>query len=258
MNHTVIGRHLYAMGGNEQAARLSGIRTDRLKWLAYCIGAMTAALAGVLYTAEVGQADPFTEGSGYELNAIAASVVGGCSLQGGIGTIPGVMLGVLFLRVVIDSVAKLVGSGADDYEGIIVGFLVVLAVTFNELRQRAPRAPAETVLSRRSGLVRDRHADAPGRLGRTGDDRHADGRRRNERHQCAGVDRPETFGNQDGPPELASQSKNSSELAGRAIADQLQHLLVQRVGCRRHDSSSRPFAFCHRRSSKRRRRLRES
>jgi ribose/xylose/arabinose/galactoside ABC-type transport system permease subunit len=137
MNKTVIGRHLYAMGGNEQAAKLSGIRTDRLKWLAYCISAMTAALAGVLYTAEVGLADPFTAGRGYELNAIAASVVGGCSLQGGIGLIPGVMLGVLFLRVVIDSVAKLVGSGADDYEGIIVGFLVVLAVTFNELRTRA-------------------------------------------------------------------------------------------------------------------------
>jgi ribose/xylose/arabinose/galactoside ABC-type transport system permease subunit len=139
MNRTVLGRHLYAMGGNEQAARLSGIRTDRLKWFAYCVGAMTAALAGVLYTAEVGQADPFTEGYGYELNAIAAAVVGGCSLQGGIGTIPGVMLGVLFLRVVIDAVAKLVGSGADDYEGIIVGFLVVLAVTFNELRMRSDR-----------------------------------------------------------------------------------------------------------------------
>ena len=76
----------------------------------------------MLYTAEVGQADPFTEGSGYELNAIAAAVVGGCSLQGGIGTIPGVMLGVLFLRVVIDSVAKLVGLWRRHYEGIIVGF----------------------------------------------------------------------------------------------------------------------------------------
>jgi ribose/xylose/arabinose/galactoside ABC-type transport system permease subunit len=140
MNRTVVGRHLYAMGGNEQAARLSGIRTDRLKWLAYCIGAMTASLAGVLYTAEVGSADPLTMGRGYELNAIAASVVGGCSLQGGIGLIPGVMLGVLFLRVVIDSVAKLVGSGADDYEGIIVGFLVVLAVAFNELRQKSAGA----------------------------------------------------------------------------------------------------------------------
>jgi hypothetical protein len=72
---------------------------------------------------------------GYELNAIASAVVGGCSLQGGVGLIPGTMLGVLFLRVVIDAVAKVVKVGADDYQGMIVGFLVVLAVAFNELRQ---------------------------------------------------------------------------------------------------------------------------
>jgi hypothetical protein len=131
----VVGRHLYAMGGNEAAARLSGIRTDKLKWLAYCVGAMTASIAGILYTAEVGTAAPQVQGLGYELNAIAAAVVGGCSLQGGVGLIPGTMLGVLFLRVVIDAVAKIVKVGADDYQGMIVGFLVVLAVAFNELRQ---------------------------------------------------------------------------------------------------------------------------
>ena len=134
MSRTVVGRHLYAMGGNEAAARLSGIRTDRLKWLAYCIGAMTASIAGILYTAEIGAATPQTQGLGYELNAIAAAVVGGCSLQGGLGTISGTMLGVLFLRAVIDAVAKIVKVGADDYQGMIVGFLVVLAVAFNELR----------------------------------------------------------------------------------------------------------------------------
>ena len=137
MSRTVIGRHLYAMGGNEEAARLSGIRTDRLKWLAYCIAAMTAAIAGILYSAEVGSADPQTQGRGYELNAIASAVVGGCSLQGGVGLIPGVMLGVMFLRVVIDAVAKIIRAGSDDYEGLIVGFLVVLAVAFNELRRHA-------------------------------------------------------------------------------------------------------------------------
>lgn len=137
MSRTVVGRHLYAMGGNEAAARLSGIRTDHLKWLAYCASAMTASIAGILYTAEVGTASPQVQGKGYELNAIAAAVVGGCSLQGGVGLIPGTMLGVLFLRVVIDSVAKIVKVGADDYEGIIVGFLVVLAVAFNALRQSA-------------------------------------------------------------------------------------------------------------------------
>lgn len=139
MSRTVAGRHLYAMGGNEAAARLSGIRTDHLKWLAYSLGAMTASIAGILYMAEVGTANPQVQGRGYELNAIAAAVVGGCSLQGGVGFIPGVMLGVLFLRMVIDSVAKIVKVGADDYEGIIVGFLVVLAVAFNELRQARGR-----------------------------------------------------------------------------------------------------------------------
>lgn len=134
MSRTVLGRHLYALGGNEQAARLSGIRTDGLKWLAYVVSAVTASIAGVLYTAEVSAADPQTQGMGYELRAIAAAVVGGCSLQGGVGTAGGVMLGVVFLRVVIDSVAKVVGSGSDDYEGMIVGFLVVLAVALNSLR----------------------------------------------------------------------------------------------------------------------------
>ena len=136
MSRTVIGRHLYAMGGNEQAARLSGIRTDRLKWLSYCIGSLTAAIAGVLHLAYVSLSNPASAAMGYELNAIAASVVGGCSLAGGVGTIPGTMLGALFLRTVIDSVSKTVKTTPDDFEGLIVGVLVVLAVTFNELRSR--------------------------------------------------------------------------------------------------------------------------
>ena len=137
MSHTVWGRHLYALGGNEEAARLSGIRTDRMKWLAYSIGAVTASIAGILYLAKIGAANPATLGMGYELNAIAAAVVGGCSLRGGVGLIPGVMLGVLFLRVVIDSINKVVPKGSDDYQGMIVGFLVVLAVAVNELRRQS-------------------------------------------------------------------------------------------------------------------------
>ena len=134
MSRTVAGRHLYAMGGNEEAARLSGIRTDRLKWLAYCIGSMTAAIAGMLYAGAVGVANPESLGKGYELNAIAAAVVGGCSLTGGIGTVGGAMIGALFLRVVIDAVAKVVKDDPDRFEGMIVGVLVVLAVAVNELR----------------------------------------------------------------------------------------------------------------------------
>jgi hypothetical protein len=84
----------------------------------------------VLYICEQSVADPQTLGRGYELNAIAAAVVGGCSLQGGVGTIPGTLLGALFLRTVIDGVAKVIKSGADVYEGLIVGVVVVFAVTF--------------------------------------------------------------------------------------------------------------------------------
>jgi len=140
MSRTVIGRHLYAIGGNEEAAKLSGIRTERLKWLAYCIGTVTAAIAGILYSSYIGSSRPEADGLGYELDAIAASVVGGCSLAGGIGTIPGIMLGALFLRVVIDAVAKVVKTDSDVFQGLIVGLLVVSAVTFNEMRStRAAR-----------------------------------------------------------------------------------------------------------------------
>ena len=134
MKHTVVGRHLYALGGNEQAARLSGIRTDRLKWLAYCLSAVFASIAGILYIGDQSVADPQTLGRGYELNAIAAAVVGGCSLQGGIGTIPGTVLGCLFLRAVIDGVSKVIKTGADVYEGLVVGIVVVVAVAVSQIR----------------------------------------------------------------------------------------------------------------------------
>jgi ribose/xylose/arabinose/galactoside ABC-type transport system permease subunit len=139
LSRTVVGRHLHALGGNEQAARLSGIRTDRLKWLAYCLSAVLASVAGVLYIGAEAVADPQRQGLGYELNAIAASVVGGCSLQGGVGTISGAVLGALFLRVVIDGVAKMIKTGADVYEGLIVGSVVVVAVAFTQLRQAGRR-----------------------------------------------------------------------------------------------------------------------
>ncbi len=135
MNKTVLGRHLYAMGGNEQAARLSGINTDRLKWFAYSLSAFTSSVAGILYLAFNSGCTPSSTAVGYELNGIAATVVGGCSLQGGVGLIPGVILGVIFLRVVIDAVAKLVDTGSTEWTGFIVGLMVVLAVAFNELRR---------------------------------------------------------------------------------------------------------------------------
>jgi ribose/xylose/arabinose/galactoside ABC-type transport system permease subunit len=135
MSRTVVGRHLHALGGNEQAARLSGIQTDRLKWLAYCISAVLASVAGILYVSDTTTANPQNLGRGYELNAIAAAVVGGCSLSGGVGTITGTVLGVVFLRSVIDGVAKIIKSNAEVYEGLIVGAVVVVAVALTQFRQ---------------------------------------------------------------------------------------------------------------------------
>ncbi|QDT36366.1 ABC transporter permease [Stratiformator vulcanicus] len=136
LSKTIAGRHLYAMGGNEEAARLSGVRTDRLKWLAYGFAAFTSAVAGVFLLAESAQAEPSSQAMGYELNAIAAAVIGGCILTGGSGSVPGIVLGALFLRCAIDSVAKLArGSVSPDVlEGLVVGLLILLTVAFNELR----------------------------------------------------------------------------------------------------------------------------
>src|SRR5690349_21126598 len=139
MARTVVGRHLHALGGNEQAARLSGIRTDGLKWLAYCISAVLSSIAGILYVADQAVAAPQTLGQGYELNAIAAAVVGGCSLQGGVGTIPGTVLGALFLRTVIDGVSRIIKTGANVYEGLIVGVVVVVAVALTQVRAAGRR-----------------------------------------------------------------------------------------------------------------------
>ena len=141
LSKTVLGRHLYALGGNEEAARLSGVRIDRMKWFAYCASAVLSSVAGILYICEVSVAEPQTLGRGYELNSIAAAVVGGCSLQGGVGTVPGTVLGALFLRIVIDGVAKIIKTGADVYEGLIVGVVVVFAVAFSQTEGRRQRTP---------------------------------------------------------------------------------------------------------------------
>ena len=139
LSRTVLGRHLFAVGGNEEAARLSGIRTDRVKWFAYCFYAMTASIAGVLNAADVSMASPQTQGQLAELNGIAAAVVGGCSLQGGIGSIPGVVLGEFFLRTVTDSVSKIIKGSANLYEGIVVGVVVVVAVAFSQVGRPGQR-----------------------------------------------------------------------------------------------------------------------
>ncbi|MGS0728280.1 ribose ABC transporter permease, partial [Shewanella sp. 0m-11] len=96
LNHTRFGRYIYAVGGNESAARLSGIAVDKVKIAAYAICGSMAALAGIIVTARLSSAQP-TAGMGYELDAIAAVVLGGTSLMGGKGRIMGTLIGALII-----------------------------------------------------------------------------------------------------------------------------------------------------------------
>jgi ribose transport system permease protein len=96
LNHTRIGRHIYALGGNEDATRLSGINVDRIKIIVYSLCGLTAAIASIIITARLSSAQP-TAGLGYELDAIAAVVLGGTSLMGGRGRIMGTLIGALII-----------------------------------------------------------------------------------------------------------------------------------------------------------------
>jgi len=132
MGMTVLGRHLYALGGNEMAARLSGLSTRRLKAVAYGLSGMLGALGGILFTGRSGQADPRL-GVSYELYAITAAVVGGCSLSGGLGSIRGTVLGLFLIQIVIKGTAIVVqGVDPSQIEGLVLGTVVVLAVAFNQ------------------------------------------------------------------------------------------------------------------------------
>ncbi len=139
MGWTVMGRHLYAMGGNEAAARLSGLHTRRLKALAYGFSGMLGALGGILFTGKSGQAQG-TLGVSYELYAITAAVVGGCSLAGGVGSIRGTVLGLILIQIVIKGTGQVAPRGIDStqIEGLVLGTVVILAVAFNQrVRGRA-------------------------------------------------------------------------------------------------------------------------
>lgn len=133
MNRSRIGRQIYAMGGNEAATHLSGVRVNYLKTVAYCTSALLATLAGILYVAYLGEGRAET-GMGYELNAVAAAVVGGCSLLGGVGSTMGTALGVALLVIVINGTGLIIKQDSSLWEGIIVGAVVILAVAVNRIR----------------------------------------------------------------------------------------------------------------------------
>ncbi len=139
MGASVLGRHLYALGGNEAAARLSGLPTKRLKAVAYGLSGLLAALAGLLFLGNTGSVQPATTGISYELYAITAAVVGGCSLAGGVGSIRGTVLGLILIQIVIKGTGIVVrGIDSTQIEGLVLGTVVVLAVAFNQ-RFRTPK-----------------------------------------------------------------------------------------------------------------------
>lgn len=125
LRHTKIGRYIYATGSNEEATMYSGIKTDRVKRFVYSVSGMMAALAGILITARLGSAQP-TAGVGYELDAIAAVVLGGTSMAGGIGTIAGTAIGALIIGVLNNALNLMQVSSY--YQDVAKGIVILIAV----------------------------------------------------------------------------------------------------------------------------------
>ncbi|EHY0953042.1 ribose ABC transporter permease [Vibrio cholerae] len=125
LNHTRFGRYVYAVGGNESATRLSGINVDRVKIGVYAICGLLAALAGIIVTSRLSSAQP-TAGMGYELDAIAAVVLGGTSLMGGKGRIMGTLIGALIIGFLNNALNLLDVSSY--YQMIAKAVVILLAV----------------------------------------------------------------------------------------------------------------------------------
>lgn len=138
LNRTVWGRYLLALGRNEQAARYSGIDTDRMKLLAYVISSTLAALGGMLFVLDINAAQPSDFGNFYELYAIAAAVLGGCSLRGGEGSILGLAVGSA-LMVVLSNMINLVHPRYQNVEFAIIGGVILAGAIADELVRRAAR-----------------------------------------------------------------------------------------------------------------------
>ena len=125
LNHTRFGRYVYALGGNESATKLSGINVDRIKIGVYSICGLLSALAGIIITSRLSSAQP-TAGMGYELDAIAAVVVGGTSLAGGRGYIMGTLIGALIIGVLNNALNLLDVSSY--FQMIVKAVVILLAV----------------------------------------------------------------------------------------------------------------------------------
>ncbi|MBM3823669.1 MAG: ABC transporter permease [Verrucomicrobia bacterium] len=134
LNRAVWGRHLMAVGRNETAARFSGINTDAVKIAAYVICATLAGVGGVLFSLDLNSVQPSGLGEFYELYAIAAAVLGGCSLRGGEGTIIGVIVGTAVMRVLYNAINIL--EIPTHVEFAIIGAVILAGVTTDEVVKR--------------------------------------------------------------------------------------------------------------------------
>jgi putative multiple sugar transport system permease protein len=132
-HRTTLGRRLYALGGNEKAARLSGIRTERLAWLSFVNMGVLAALAGLMFAARLNTATP-KAGVGFELDVIAACFIGGASASGGVGKVMGAVIGA-FVMGVMNNGMSILGIGID-YQQVIKGGVLLAAVFLDVYNRR--------------------------------------------------------------------------------------------------------------------------
>ena len=133
LTRTVWGYRIYAVGGNEQAAALAGIDVRRIKLLVYSLSGLLSAVGGILMTARLGVAAP-TAALGYELDVIAAAVIGGTSLMGGEGTILGVLIGAAIMQVIRNGLV-LMGFPAY-WQPAAIGAVIIVAIMVDQLRRR--------------------------------------------------------------------------------------------------------------------------
>ncbi|CAM5663465.1 Transporter OS=Streptomyces alboniger OX=132473 GN=CP975_28275 PE=3 SV=1 [Streptomyces alboniger] len=138
LGRTYIGRSMYAIGGNEEAARLSGLRVKRQKLAIYAFSGLFAAAAGVVLAARLSSAQP-QAAQGYELDAIAAVVIGGASLAGGTGKASGTLIGALILAVLRNGLNLL--SVSAFWQQVVIGVVIALAVLLDTLRRKAGATP---------------------------------------------------------------------------------------------------------------------
>ncbi len=132
LRKTVLGRYMYAVGGNEPASRASGINVSRVKMKVYVLAGGLAALAGILLTSRISTGQP-NAGEGFELDAIAATIIGGTSTTGGTGTMTGTLIGALLIGVISNGLDLL--NVSSYYQQVVMGVIIVGAVVLDSMKK---------------------------------------------------------------------------------------------------------------------------